>query len=38
MLVDFVRGADFHELAEVHDRDTVGDVPDDREVVRCTGR
>ena len=34
MLVDVVPGADLHDLAQVHHGDPVGDVPDDRQVVR----
>ena len=34
VLVQVVRRRQLHDLAEVHDRDPVGDVPDDCEVVR----
>ena len=34
VVVEVVGGRELHDLAEVHDRDPVGDVPDDREVVR----
>ena len=31
--IDLVGGAQLHDAAEIHDRDPVGDVPDDTEVV-----
>ena len=34
VVVEVVGGRELHDLAEVHDRDPVGDVPDDRQVVR----
>ena len=34
VVVEVVGGRELHDLAEVHDRDPVGDVPDDGEVVR----
>ena len=33
ILVQLLRGGDLHELAEVHHRDPIGDVPHDREIV-----
>src|SRR4029077_11525141 len=32
--VELMTGCDFHDLAQVHDRDPVGDVLHDREIVR----
>jgi hypothetical protein len=34
VVVEVVGGGDLHDLAEIHDRDPVGDVPHHREVVR----
>ena len=34
VVVQVVGRRDLHDLAEVHDRDPVGDVADDRQVVR----